>query len=86
MWYIMSKKYECIVCGRIFHEGQGIKMSLAGREVYFHAKRCALKFFKSLTLYLDQKNLENAVKLTIKEYEERLKDAKEKAKKNIEKL
>lgn len=75
-----------MVCGRIFHEGQGIKLNLAGKEVYFHTKRCALRFFKSLILYLDQKALEQAVKHTVKEYEERLRDLKEKSKKDIEKL
>lgn len=82
----MTKRYECNVCGRIFCEGQGIKINLVGREVYFHTKKCALKFFKSLILYLDQKDLENATKLTLKEYEEKLKEVREKAKKRIEKL
>uniref|UniRef100_A0A7C2VPV4 TRASH domain-containing protein n=1 Tax=Ignisphaera aggregans TaxID=334771 RepID=A0A7C2VPV4_9CREN len=83
---MMTRKYECLVCGRIFHEGQGIKLNLAGREVYFHSKRCALKFFRSLVLYLDQKTLEQAVKMTTKEYGEKLRELKEKAQKNLEKL
>jgi hypothetical protein len=82
----MSKKYECVVCGRIFPEGQGIKLSLGGKEVYFHSKRCALKFFKSLVLYIDQKALDQALKMTIKEYEERSREIREKTKKSIEKV
>lgn len=82
----MTKRYECIVCGRVFYEGQGITMVLSGRELVFHSKTCALKFFRSLVLYLDQRDLENAVKLAAKEYEEKLKDLREKTKKSIEKL
>lgn len=82
----MTRKYECIVCGRIFYEGQGVKVGLGGKEISFHSKTCALKFFKSLVLYLDQKALEQAVKLTIKEFEERQREFKERTKKNIEKI
>lgn len=82
----MNRKYECIVCGRIFYEGQGIRFNLAGRELNFHSKSCAIKFIKSLILYLDQRDLENATKLTIREYEEKTKEVKEKMKKNLEKL
>lgn len=82
----MSKKYECLVCGRIFPEGQGIKLSLAGKDVYFHSKRCALKFFKSLILYIDQKILEQAIRLAIREFEERLREVHEKTKKSLEKI
>jgi hypothetical protein len=82
----MSRKYECLVCGRVFPEGQGIKLNLAGREVYFHSKRCALKFFKSLVLYIDQKVLEQAVKSTVKEYEEKLKEIHEKTRKSLERI
>lgn len=82
----MSKKYECLVCGRVFPEGQGIKLSLAGKDVYFHSKRCALKFFKSLVLYIDQKMLEQAIKLAIREFEERLREVHEKTKKSLEKI
>ncbi len=78
-----SKKLKCIVCGRVFYEGQGVKLNLAGRELVFHSKTCALKFIRSLVLYLDQKDLENAVKQTIKEFEERLRELEELRKKRI---
>jgi len=81
-----SKKLKCMVCGRVFYEGQGIKISIAGKDLYFHSKSCALKFFKSLILYIDQKELERAVKATISEYEERLKELEEKSQKRIETL
>ena len=75
-----------MVCGRIFYEGQGVKISAGGRELVFHSKTCALKFVKSLLLYLDQKDLENAVKLAIREFEERLKELEEARRKRIENL
>jgi len=75
-----------LVCGRIFYEGQGVKISAGGRELVFHSKTCALKFVKSLLLYLDQKDLENAVKLAIREFEERLKELEEARRKRIENL
>jgi hypothetical protein len=81
-----SRKLRCLVCGRVFYEGQGIKISIAGKDLHFHSKSCALKFFKSLILYIDQKELERAVKAAISEYEERLKELEEKSQKKIEAL
>jgi len=81
-----SKKIECIVCGRIFYEGQGIRISIAGKEYSFHSKSCALKFVKNLFLYLDPKDLENAAKLTEKEFIEHLKELQEQRKKNLERI
>ena len=75
-----------MVCGRVFYEGQGVKISAGGRELVFHSKTCALKFVRSLLLYLDQKDLENAVKLAVKEFEERLKELEEARRKRIENL
>jgi hypothetical protein len=83
---MVSRKLRCVVCGRVFYEGQGIKISIAGKDLHFHSKSCALKFFKSLILYIDQKELERAVKATISEYEERLKELEEKSQKKIEAL
>lgn len=73
-------------CGRSFYEGQGIRLVVGGRELYFHSKSCALKFFKNLILYLDQKDLEKAVSAAIQEFENRLKELEEKSKKRIETL
>ncbi len=81
-----SRKIECIACGKIFYEGQGIRMNIAGREYSFHSKSCVLKFIKNLLLYLDPKDLENAVKLTEKEFIERLKELREQRRKNLEKI
>ena len=81
-----SKKLKCVVCGRVFHEGQGVKVVAGGIELNFHSKSCALKFFKAMLLYIDQKELEKAVRTTLREFEERLKELEESRRKNIEKL
>jgi predicted nucleic acid-binding Zn-ribbon protein len=31
----MTEKHECIVCGRIFPEGQGVKLIIKGNDYYF---------------------------------------------------
>lgn len=78
----MSKnKLVCLVCGRAFHEGQGVRLSLAGKEVVFHSKSCALRFLRSLILYLDQKELEKARDMALREFEEKVKELREKRKK-----
>ncbi len=81
-----SRKLRCIVCGRVFYEGQGVKIVAGGHELVFHSKSCALKFLRSLLLYIDQKELERAVKNALKEFEERLKELEEASKKRIEKV
>jgi hypothetical protein len=81
-----DKKIECLVCGRIFYEGQGVKISIGGQELVFHSKSCALKFFKNLILYLDQKSLESTVKMVVKELKDRIDEIKEKRKKQLESL
>ncbi|MCC6045263.1 MAG: hypothetical protein LM572_00575 [Ignisphaera sp.] len=79
-----TKRIKCIVCNRTFFEGQGVKLVLGGKELYFHSKSCALKFVKSMVLYLDQKDLEKAVTSTLKEFEQRLQELEERSKKRIE--
>lgn len=79
-----SKKIECMVCGRIFYEGQGVRISVGGQDLVFHSKSCTIKFFRSLVLYLDQKNLEDAVKMVVKEFGDRLNEVRERRRKKIE--
>lgn len=83
---IADRKLRCLVCGRVFYEGQGVKISAGGMQLVFHSKSCAIKFVRSMLLYLDPKDLENAVKLAVKEFEERLKELEELRKKRIESL
>ena len=81
-----SRKLRCVVCGRVFYEGQGVKLSFGGVEVAFHSKSCALKFIKTMMLYIDGKELEKAARATLREFEERLRELEEASRKKIEEL
>ncbi|BAF34739.1 hypothetical protein APE_0601a [Aeropyrum pernix K1] len=39
---------KCIVCGRFFHEGQGIIIKIPGGLLEFHSSRCAQRFLRML--------------------------------------
>jgi len=41
-------RVKCLICGRIFPRGQGITLRIDERELTFHSKKCALKFFNRL--------------------------------------
>jgi len=60
--------YECLVCGRRFPEGQGIVLNIGGKRLYFHSKRCAYKFFRSLIDKVDTSSLTKPLNETIKEF------------------
>jgi large subunit ribosomal protein L24e len=76
---MIAKKYTCIVCGRVFPEGQGIVIRRAGVELAFHSKACLAKFFKLFIEKLDEREFKRAAIATIKEFEE-LRKIKQKAK------
>lgn len=78
-----SRKLRCPVCGRVFYEGQGVRLNIAGREIVFHSKTCALKFVRSLLLYIDQKELEKALRMALREFEEKLRELEEMRSKKI---
>jgi len=78
----MSKKHECIVCGRKFPEGQGILIDLGGTKLAFHSKSCALKFFKTLFLRVEYSLIRDYVNETIEEFRRKVsEERKRKAKK-----
>jgi len=69
----MSKrKLICPICGRVFHEGQGVTIDFAGRPLIFHSKTCALKFIRLMITYIEPTTLRKAVDDTLKELNERL--------------
>ncbi|MEM0340375.1 MAG: hypothetical protein QXN05_02625 [Acidilobaceae archaeon] len=49
----MSDKRKCLMCGRVFPEGQGVIISRGGLILEFHSSRCAYKFFKIFFERLD---------------------------------
>ncbi|MCE4604709.1 MAG: hypothetical protein F7B20_07080 [Aeropyrum sp.] len=40
--------HRCIVCGRVFHRGQGVVVKLPGGVLEFHSSRCAQRFLRML--------------------------------------
>jgi len=39
---------RCLVCGRVFPEGQGIVIAREGLVLEFHSSRCAARFMRKL--------------------------------------
>ncbi|NPA05141.1 MAG: hypothetical protein GXO09_03485 [Crenarchaeota archaeon] len=75
----MSRRYECIVCGRVFPEGQGIVITRAGVTLAFHSKACLAKFFRLMVERLPEKEFKRVAKELIDEYKKmRARQAKSK--------
>ena len=68
-----GKRYKCIVCGRVFPEGQGIVIERAGITLPFHSKACAVKFFKLMVEVMDESEFKKVARSLMKEFEEALK-------------
>ncbi len=81
----MSRKqrYKCIMCGRIFPEGQGIVITYGKTILSFHSNRCASKFFRLLLERVPPEELERYIKRLIEEQEDRLRSLEEIKKKKI---
>ncbi len=63
------QRYECIVCGRVFPQGQGVVIVRSGLVLTFHSKACLTKFFKLFVERIDEKEFRKAAREVIKEYE-----------------
>ncbi|ABN70071.1 conserved hypothetical protein [Staphylothermus marinus F1] len=72
MFSVPKKKYNCIVCGRVFPEGQGIIIEYDGLLLTFHSNRCASKFFRELLERVPPDELKDYIKRLVSEYNERL--------------
>ncbi|HIQ23445.1 MAG TPA: hypothetical protein EYH50_00130 [Pyrodictium delaneyi] len=64
------KRYTCVVCGRVFPQGQGIVLKRAGVELAFHSKVCLSKFFKLFIERIDEGQFRKAAREAMKEFEE----------------
>jgi large subunit ribosomal protein L24e len=80
---VAKRRYKCIVCGRVFPEGQGIIIKFDGMELAFHSNRCASKFFRELLERIPPDTIKGYVKRLVEEYEENLKETMEKKAKKI---
>jgi len=69
---LVSARYRCVVCGRVFPKGQGIVLSYGDLTLSFHSSRCASRFFKSLVERVPREELKGYVKKIMEEYEEAL--------------
>jgi YHS domain-containing protein len=79
----MKAKLECIVCGRKFPEGQGIKLTMKGEDYYFHSKACAYMFLKEAVYNVDVDEISGIFKELRKKYEEINEKKRQAAKKVI---
>lgn len=70
----MPKKYECIVCGKKFPEGQGILIEFGDITLSFHSKSCALKFFKTLLSRIEFDIAKKYVSEVVEEFRKRITD------------
>ena len=78
----MKKRYKCIVCGRVFPEGQGIVIRYGDIVLAFHSSRCASKFLRQLLERIPPDEIKGYVKRLVEENLEQLESlAKVKAKK-----
>lgn len=67
-----SNKHKCIVCGRVFPEGQGIILDIGDEVLEFHSAKCFSKFTKRLFEKIPIDEIKGYVKRVREEYEEYL--------------
>ncbi len=79
----MKRKYKCIICGRVFPEGQGIVINYGKTLLTFHSSRCAAKFLKQLLERIPPEEIEKYIKRLVEEDLERLKSLEELKRKKI---
>jgi large subunit ribosomal protein L24e len=77
------RRLRCLVCGRVFPEGQGVVLELGGVRLEFHSKKCALVFLRSLLEHIEPDVLRRAVNETMREYREKLELLEERRRKVI---
>ena len=65
----IGKRYKCIVCGRVFPEGQGIVIKTRDLVLAFHKKSCFVKFFKYYIEISDPQCFDKYAKKIIEEFE-----------------
>ncbi len=66
------RKYKCIICGRMFPEGQGIVIKYGKYTLAFHKSKCAAAFLRLLLERVPPEELEGYIKRIISEAEEKI--------------
>jgi ribosomal protein L24E len=79
---LVKGKYRCVVCGRVFPEGQGIILRVDDDVIPLHSSKCATKFLRSVVERLEPSIVRGVIKDVKKEFHELLeKRLKESSKK-----
>jgi hypothetical protein len=79
---LVKGKYRCVVCGRVFSEGQGIILRVNDDVIPLHSSKCATKFLRSVVERLEPSVARGIIKDVKKEFHELLeKRLKESSKK-----
>ncbi len=68
----MKRKYRCMMCGRVFSEGQGIVINYGGKILAFHSSRCASKFLRLMLDRVPEDVLGKYINRLMEELEETL--------------
>ena len=67
----MALKRKCIVCGKVFPDGQGIVLVRENLVLEFHSRRCMVRFFKRIFEEAPDINcIKEYVDKLVKEYQE----------------
>lgn len=67
-----AQRHKCLVCGRVFPEGQGIILHLGDEILEFHSAKCFSKFAKALLERIPLDGIKGYIKKTREEYEDLL--------------
>lgn len=67
-----SELHRCMVCGRPFHEGQGIIIRRGDLLLEFHSAKCAAKFLRLLMERPEASCVEGPIKQISKELRDSL--------------
>jgi hypothetical protein len=79
---LVKGKYRCVVCGRVFPEGQGIILRVDDDVIPLHSSKCATKFLRGVVERLEPSVARGIIKDVKKEFHELLeKRLKESSKK-----
>lgn len=67
-----ESKHKCLVCGRVFPDGQGVILRLGNELLEFHSTRCFSKFARRLLERVPADEVRGYIKKLREEYEELL--------------
>jgi len=80
---VVRNRYNCVVCGKVFPEGQGILIKVDDLVVPLHSKRCAVKFLMKVIDELDPNKSKELLKRVKELFEEELKEGVKRRSKKI---